>query len=156
MKRLLVAIIMIAFIACNKYQSPQEAALTQQLVTSQDFLFKAESAHPLNGRVLQLTPGYDLRISKDTLVAYLPFFGRAYLPPVSPTEGGIQFTSTNFKYKITQVKNGWDVLIQPLDTREVQDLILNISTEGHASLSVTSTNRQQMNFQGYVSGRNPI
>ena len=45
-------------------------------------------------RSIYLSPYYYLKVSKDTVVAYLPYFGRAYTAPADPTEGGIKFTST--------------------------------------------------------------
>jgi hypothetical protein len=77
-------------------------------------------------------------------------------PNPGTTEGGIKFTSTNFSYKVNaRKKGGWEVIIKPKDHdisswRDVQQMILNISPDGYASLSVLSTNRDPISFQGNI------
>jgi hypothetical protein len=105
----------------------------------------------MSGRVRQLTPDYDLKITKSSIVSYLPYFGRAYSAPLDPTQGGIQFTSKDFEYTATpRNKGGWDVLIKPKDYRDVQQMTLTISSTGYATLQVTSINRQPISFNGYI------
>jgi hypothetical protein len=125
---------------------------TKALLDSKVYVFKAESAMPLGGRVIQLTSDYDLKISHDTLVSYLPYYGRAYTAPVYPTEGGYQFTSTRFDYDIQPgKKGGWNIVIHPKDVREVDQIILTVSEKGYSSAQVTSNNRQPIYFNGYVT-----
>ena len=126
----------------------------QSLVDSHEFIFKAESAMPLRGGTKYLTSDYELKVSKDSLVADLPFFGRAYSPPIDPTKGGIQFISVNFQYKADKRKRGsWDVSIRPKDATGVQQLELLISSNGSATLQVISTNRDAISFNGHVIPR---
>jgi hypothetical protein len=126
-------------------------AAIKNIVESQNYIFKAQSASPMSGRVRQLTSDYDLKVTKESIVSYLPYFGRAYSAPMDPTKGGIQFTSKNFDYTLTPgKKDGWSVLIKPKDYSDVQQMTLTISSTGYASLQVTSTNRQPISFNGIV------
>lgn len=135
-----------------KDKKAAKQARIQNLVSAQQYVFKAQTMLPMGGRSRQLTTDYDVTIGKDTIVSYLPYFGRAYTAPINPSEGGIQFTSTNFSYNITEKKKGgWDVLIKPNDVAAVQQLSLSISQDGYASLQVTSTNRQPISFNGYIT-----
>src|SRR5205823_2822913 len=85
-------------------------AMTRNRVESKDFVFEAQSVSPMGGGMRQLTSSYDLIVSKDTIISNLPYFGRAYTAPVNPSEGGINFTSTNFEYTVKgKRKGGWDV-----------------------------------------------
>ena len=105
----------------------------------------------MSGRTRQLTPDYDLRVSKTEITSYLPYFGRAYTPPIDPSRGGIQFTSKDFDYTATpRKKGGWDVTIKPKDYQDVQQMSLNISASGYATLQVTSSSRQPISFNGYI------
>src|SRR5688572_1053707 len=70
----------------------------QQLVESKNFVFKAESVTTQRGRYLQLTSDYDLVIKKDSVISFLPYYGRAYTAPVSSSDEGIKFTSSKFDY----------------------------------------------------------
>lgn len=71
---------------------------TKNIIEAQRFVFKAQTAIPNRGRMVQLTSEYDVVVSKDTLRSYLPYFGRAYSAPMNRTGSGIDFISTNFEY----------------------------------------------------------
>jgi len=61
------------------------------------------------------------------------------------------FTTSKFEYlKEDNKKDGWDVTITPKDAADVQKLYLHISSNGYATLQVTSTNRQSISFSGYI------
>jgi len=133
-------------------QEKDKAAVTKQLVESQRYVFIPQSAMPLSGRVRQLTPDYNLKITKDTIDCYLPYFGRAYSAPIDATQGGIQFVTNTFEYTATpRKKSGWDISIKPKDSRDVQQMQLSVSETGYASLQVISTNRQAISFNGYIT-----
>lgn len=135
----------------KKDKDAEKIAQVKNLVDSQNYVFVAQSAMPMSGRVRQLTPDFDLKVTKNSIVSYLPYFGRAYTPPIDPTKGGIQFTSKDFEYTATpKSKGGWDVLIKPKDYRDVQQMNLSISSTGYATLQVTSTSRQPISFNGYI------
>ena len=127
-------------------------ARIKNMVDSQNYVFTAQTALPMSGSTRQLTSDYDLKVTPTVITSYLPYFGRAYTAPINPTQGGIQFTSKDFEYKATpRKKGGWDIQIRPKDYREVQQLTLSISETGYATLQVTSTNRQAISFNGYIS-----
>ncbi len=129
-------------------------AKVQSIINSKDFVFIAESASPMGGRTIYLTSVYSVRVSKDTLVADLPYYGRAYSAPMNPSEGGLKLTSTDFELSIqSKKKDGWNILITPKNARDVRQLFLNASENGYASMQVTSNNRQAISFTGYIKER---
>ena len=82
------------------------------------------------------------------------------MAPLGPaTDGGINFTSTKFDYKSVPGKKGnWVITITPKDKsisdwRRVQFMKLNISADGSASLSVVSSSRDPITFNGYIDAR---
>jgi hypothetical protein len=140
----------------KKERQASKAAAIKKMVDDVNYVFEANTAIPLRGGSRQLTSPYDLKVSKDTIVAWLPYFGRAYVAPVNPSEGGIKFTWTKFDYKVKQAKNGnWEITIKPKeknigDMRDVQRLLLDISSSGYASLQVISSNRDPISFYGDI------
>lgn len=121
-------------------------------INDQHFVFKPRNVIPMRGRSRNIsTDNYDLKITPDTITAYLPYFGRAYVAPMDPSKGGIQFTSVKFQYiKIIAKKGGWNIVIRPDDVSAVQQLTLSISSDGYASLQVTSTHRDPISFNGII------
>src|ERR1700755_2702852 len=84
----------------------EKKAAIKDLVESQHYDFRAQTVMPMGGRSRQLTSDYDVKVNKESIVSYLPYFGRAYSAPIDPTKGGIQFTSKDFGYTITPGKKG--------------------------------------------------
>jgi hypothetical protein len=132
-----------------------DTAVIRQAIESRNYIFEAQRVYPLTSSSRFLTPGYDLSVRGDTIISYLPFFGRAYSAPVNPAEGGIKFTSTSFKYSMKKQKNKWDVTIIPRDASDVQQMDLDIFDNGTATLRVTNTNRQPISFNGYIEKGKP-
>jgi hypothetical protein len=111
-------------------------------------------AQPSRGTTRQLTSGYDLRLSGDTLVAQLPYFGRAFSAPIDMRGGGIEFTTTDYGYTLEAKRNGrWNITIDPKDAKDVRQMSLSVSENGYASLQVLSTNRDPITFNGVVVQR---
>ena len=136
----------------KKDKKQEKLAEIERLIESKNFVFIAQRALPSGGRNINLTSTYDLRVFGDTLVSHLPYFGRAFVAPINPSEGGIHFTSTKFSYDVKEKKNGgWDITILPTDTRDVRRMYLSVSEEGYASLQVGSNNRQNIGFNGYIT-----
>ncbi|BAU54483.1 DUF4251 domain-containing protein [Mucilaginibacter gotjawali] len=164
MKRLLNILVLLAIVSgsfnLSFGQNPKKAArqaAIKNMVDSIRFYFNAEYALPQRGGMKNLTSIYDVKITKDSINAFLPYYGQAYMAPdPGTTEGGIKFISTNFSYKVNPgKKGGWEIIIKPKDHdisnwRDVQQMILNISPDGYATLSVISTNRDPISFQGNI------
>lgn len=129
-------------------QEKDEAEI-QKMIDSKNFVFKATSVNPPGGRNRQLTPEYDVKVSVDQIDCYLPYYGRSYSAPVN-SEGGIKFTSTDFSYDVKKVKKGWQISMKPKNDNDVRELYLTAFTNGNASLQVTSNNRQNISFNGYI------
>jgi len=144
---LAISILAGSFMAKAQKKSPDEI---KKIVESQNYVFKAQWANPQASISRQLTSDYDLTIAGDTVISYLPYFGRAYVAPIDPSEGGIRFTSTKFDYKLSQNGKSWKVMIKPKDSPGVQQLYLEIFDNGNATLQVVSTDRQAISFNGYV------
>jgi hypothetical protein len=121
-------------------------------INGQRYTFLANYMLPQRGSGKSLTDNYDLRVTKDSVIAFLPYYGRAYYDvPYGGADGGIKFTSTKFSYEVKdKKKGGWEITIKPNDVKNTNRLLLNISTDGYASLSVTSSNRDFITFDGYI------
>ncbi|PWK77378.1 uncharacterized protein DUF4251 [Mucilaginibacter oryzae] len=136
-----------------------ERAKIKEMVEAQNFVFKATNASPMRGGNRQLTSDYDFTVGKDTVVAFLPYFGRAFVAPnPGTTDGGIKVNTTRFSYSSVQKGGGWNIIIKPKDKniadwRDVQSFNLSISQDGYGSLQVISTNRDAITFTGYIEAR---
>jgi hypothetical protein len=133
-------------------KAAKEAAIKSQ-VDARHYTFEATYVLPQRGGGKTLTSSdYDLRVTKDSVIAYLPYYGRAYFDvPYGGADGGLKFTSTKFSYDVKdKKKGGWEITIKPTDAKNINSLLLNISADGYASLSVTSNNRDFITFDGFI------
>lgn len=163
-----LALAVIAFRA----NAQTDKATTARIVNEKNYIFVATSAIPVNsaavndillkmpgnggGGVVNLAGnGYDVRLNKDSLIAYLPYYGRSYIAPVSNDDNGYKFTATDFTYDEVKTKKGWDISIRTKDVRDNTRLQLSISEKGYASLTITSNSRQSITYNGYLSEVKP-
>lgn len=117
---------------------------------AQNYVFEAQSALPMSAKIVHLTSTYTLKVRPDTITAYLPYFGRAYSVS-NPTEGGIKFESTNFKYEMSEKKKGVSrVSIEINDNPNKYKLSLLIGELGNTTLYVEQINKQAISFTGNI------
>ncbi|RVU01025.1 DUF4251 domain-containing protein [Mucilaginibacter limnophilus] len=122
-------------------------------IDSVNYTFKATYMIPLQGPGRPIvTNDYDLRVKKDSVIAYLPFFGRVYMKaPINSNDGGLKFTSTKFDYKTTtKKKGGWRVTIIIKDTDKANRITLDISPNGSATLVTVGNFRDAITFYGNI------
>ena len=138
-------------VARNERKGRHNTAV-EQLIQTKRYVFEARTVSPIGRPTRQLTSYYDLTISGDSVISVLPYFGRAYVAPLSAADGGIRFTSTDFDYETRpRRKGGWNIKITPKDVNTVQQMNLTVSANGQASLQVTSNNRQPISFMGVIT-----
>jgi len=143
---------------------------TIKIIGEKNYTFVANSAIPMSNmdisRVLASMPGamgggminlsgnqYDFKVTKDSVVAYLPYYGRAFNAPLDPNEGGIKLTSKDFSYKESVgKKGGYTIQISTNDIRKENfRFTLSVSTNGYATLIASGNNKQPITFNGYLS-----
>ena len=134
----------------NKKSDAKKIAF-KNMVDSQHFVFEAQTVTPLRGNFRNLTSQYDVRVTKDSLISYLPYFGQAYSMPINQTKSSLDFTSTSFSYSFSPYKkDGWYITIKPKDKTQVRQYFFTVFNNGKASLSVISTSKDQISFNGFI------
>ena len=145
------AIFSLLIFCLNVAQAQEDGASVKEAVQSKQFVFEAQTVQPATGSFRQLTgERYEVRLAGDSLVSYLPYFGRVYSAPLN-ARGGIQFTSTKFQYAYKQKKKGdWSVSIKPSDVTDLREFVLTVNENGFATLQALSNNRQPISYNGQV------
>lgn len=128
----------------------QQIEATKALIENNTFTFYATSALPSKGRTVNLEYRYSVTIKNDTIISYLPFYGRAYSVAYGGSDSGFDFTQPIIDYSVEERKKGYLVKVKTKNGNDNIDYTFNISETGSASLSVTSTNRQGISYHGNV------
>ncbi len=132
-------------------EAASESALKDR-IESKTYTFNATYSLPMRGGQRYLTSEYDLRITRDSVIAYLPYFGQTYQEaPLTPEESGVMFTSTKFNYTVKpEKKGGWLITIIPSNVKFVSKMQLEVYKNGSANLMVQSNFRDEINFNGEI------
>ena len=149
-----ILIVFVFAIATVTVHAQDKDTDVKSLVESKRFVFKAQSVSPPSAPLRHLTgDNYDLKVLGDSLISYLPYFGRAYTAPAPGTSAGYNFTSTKFDYTAKpRKKGGWDIVIKPKDVTDFREFDLTISTSGTASVRALSNSRQLISYNGFITG----
>jgi hypothetical protein len=143
----------------------------KQLLDRKNFVFQAQYANPIgggitsiNGRQISITPNgsghvylnynYDLKIRPDSVIAYLPYYGRTQFDAAynNNNDSGVMFASTKYGYDSKIDKKGiTTITITPTDAKYNRKLILSVSPSGNANLQVIITNRSPISYDGYLA-----
>jgi hypothetical protein len=93
---------------------------------------------------------YYVSVIHDRVESFLPYFGRAYNVPYGGGEG-LNFTAPISDYKMTQDRKGrWVVTFDARTTEDLYQFRIEIYPAGSTYLSVSSTQKQVMSFNGKV------
>ncbi|PXV63014.1 uncharacterized protein DUF4251 [Dysgonomonas alginatilytica] len=153
-----ICLLAILFGCKTKELTPEQQTKAKEYaekIENRNFTFHATSAQPMSARSVNLNYDYYLKVTSDTIIANLPYFGRSYIAPINPRDISIDFTSTKFNYSDILKKDGtYEIKIEPLDITNRENegisLLLRISPSGYGTLNALPTNRQSISFYGTV------
>jgi len=158
MKKTIFLFLMVALLsACAvSEQTKMERAAKKELLAKQvreglqncDFTIDVRMAHPLRGGTLHLTSPYDLTVKGDSVISYLPYFGRAYYVPYGGGKG-LNFVGQLTGYELTQGRRGEYIVAMGVHNDEDEFLyIVTVFENGSATIDVSSKNRERISFTG--------
>ncbi len=134
----------------NMLNEQRYTFVARTVIPTEDSRYNPRFMFPNGNNLYQLTSGYDLKVTRDSVTAWLPFFGRAYTAPLDPTKGGIKFTSTDFDYKKSMRKKNTEITITPKDVQDIRSVFISVSPGGYAYVQVLSLNRTPISFNGII------
>ena len=132
----------------NMKKKEQKKEAVKKLIASENYKIDVRTAMPMRGRSIPLTSPYSLEIRNDSVISYLPYFGRAYSIPYGGGDG-LNFRAPLKEYDMKMDKKGNAVIEfvarNPEDRYEFR---AKVYTNGEASINVNMQNRQSISFQG--------
>lgn len=132
----------------QKEQNPYE-----QILKEQDFTFTAQAYATASSGKKQMTDPYSFKVTTDSIVGVLPYYGSSYTAQINLTDGSINFSILKYKYEFMEKKKGkYQVSIKPEDKNTtIQSFYLTLFTDGTGQVDVLSRNREPMTFYGSIS-----
>lgn len=109
---------------------------------------EVDKVSPKRGNTKHLSSDYSVKLKGDSVISYLPYFGRVYSAPYGGS-GGLDFTTLVSDYKLTYNKKGTATIKFDAKTEEdTYAFVINVFENGSASVSVSCMNRQSILFYG--------
>ena len=132
----------------KKEKKEQKKEAVKKLIESENYKIDVNIAMPMRGRSIPLTSSYSLEIRNDSVISYLPYYGRAYSIPYGGGDG-LNFKAVLKEYSMKMDKKGNAVIEfiarNPEDRYEYR---VKVFPNGSASIDVNMQNRQSISFQG--------
>ena len=126
----------------------KRAQAVEQALAARHYRVSVNMMYPRRGKARTVSSDYGLEVKGDTLVSYLPYFGRAYNVPYGGGKG-LNFTETLTEYYSKKLSNGaTQVLIKVKNEEDVYNFTLEIFDNGSTSIDLNSRERESINYSG--------
>jgi hypothetical protein len=149
---------MILVFVIGLHQTSAQVALKEQnvyaqILKEQDFTFTAQAYATASSEKKQMTDPYSFKVSLDSIVGVLPYYGQSYTAQINLTDGSINFSIQKYTYEFMEKKKGkYQVAIKADDKNTtIQSFYMTIFTDGTGQVDVLSRNREPMTFYGSIS-----
>jgi hypothetical protein len=148
---LIVSVLMLALLTGETSgQSKQEQ--TEMLINGRNFVFHATRALPSRGSSIDLTTNVSyVKFTPDLIDSYMPFYGRAYSGVGYGNDQGLHFKGQPEDFNIDRKKNKYQITARVRSENENFRIFLTVTPSGTASMSISSNNRESMNYQGEIT-----
>ena len=144
--------------ACSSLSSAERAERAAKVAQSVEkalaerrYTVSINTMLPRRGKVVNVSPDYSLEVKGDTLVSYLPYFGRAYNVPYGGGKG-LRFKAPITGYFVDSThRNRHIIYIDAVDTEDSYSYIITLFDAGNAAVSVTPRQRSHIEFTGHFN-----
>jgi hypothetical protein len=151
MKKLAILFLFCMFFQAYTHAQQTDSDHIQAAIDSETFIFEAQQASGIRGRMIQIDPGYTMVVTPEKISGDLPFFGRSYQAAIGSSDGGLNFEFSEFDFLVKpRKKGGYDVTIAPTGSSDVRSIYLTIQKNGSASLRVISNSKESMTYTGNI------
>lgn len=138
--------------AAKAEKSLQEYNAMKNLINSGNYEFTGEWAYSQSGKRINLMSNpTSLKMENSKADGYLPFFGTSHSGAYGGN-GAIEFKGPGEGYSVdfNDKKQNASIKfsIRATKTQEKHDIIMTVFASGNTSISITSTNRSAMRYDG--------
>lgn len=129
-----------------------DMSATAKMLFYRSYQFKAVTVLPMTGKEKNVDgDNYALKITKDQLVADLPYFGKSTTAPIENADVGMKFSSKDFSYESNELtKQREQITIKPKDASDIIEIYMIVYPDGSADLRITSLSRQAISYHGKI------
>ena len=106
--------------------------------------------YPTRGKAVNVAHDYSLEVRGDTLVSYLPYFGRAYSVPYGGGKG-LNFTAPIMEYRSEKGRRcSTTISMKVRNDEDIYMFVLEIFDDGNTSIDVRPQEREPISYSGNI------
>ncbi len=157
MKKCFLILAVMACVACSSLtpaeraeRAARHAALVEKALADRHYTINIQMMYPQRGPARNVTSNYSLEVKGDTLISYLPYFGRAYNVPYGGGKG-LNFTErvSNY-YESKNAKGQTKISIELTNEEDTYLYQLSIFDNGNTAIDVRSKEREPISYSGEI------
>ena len=124
------------------------AAQVSEALASRHYTINVLMMYPQRGRAVNLTTNYSVEVKGDSLISYLPYFGRAYNVPYGGGKG-LNFIAPITGYQTETDRKGMTRVVLTTENEEDRyQYVLEVSSSGDSYIQVQSRQRDFIRYSG--------
>ena len=131
-------------------RAAEQAKAVKTALQERNYQIAVNRMYPSRGASKIVSSGYSVEVRNDSLISYLPYFGRAYDVPYGGGNG-LNFSAPIRNYKESQTKS--DLRHIEIDVKNDEDTYLytlDIFDNGSTDINVRSRQREPISFSGQM------
>ena len=146
---------MVMFIGCkiSEEKAAQMAELSANVtnaLNNRDYKIAIDRMYPMRGSSRHVSFGYSVEVRNDTLISYLPYFGRAYNVPYGGGKG-LNFTAPISSYQEFMKRNGQrHIEIGVTNDEDTYFYTIEVFNNGSSSIDVQARQRERISYSGDI------
>ena len=138
----------------KKEKREQKEKEIKEMIDEKRFTIDVNRALPMGGRTVNLTSSYSLEMRGDSVVSYLPYFGRAYSAPYGGGNGGVRFEKSITDYQCSYNKKGTaQIKFVARTDDDTYRFDVQVYPNGSAFINVTPVNKQSITYHGELTAK---
>lgn len=148
---LVVCAVGLLMTACSTMTAAEKAAKAQAVekaLASRHYVVDVKMMYPRRGSAVHVASNYSLEVRGDTLVSYLPYYGRAYSIPYGGGKG-LNFTAPIISYESDKSPDGrTKIKLVTNNDEDVIEFSLELFDNGQATIDFLSRERESISYSG--------
>jgi len=151
----LISLVVISWSSCatSEEKAAQMAELSANVtnaLNNRDYKIAIDRMYPMRGSSRHVSFGYSVEVRNDTLISYLPYFGRAYNVPYGGGKG-LNFTAPIESYQEFMKRNGQrHIEIGVTNEEDTYFYTIEVFDNGNSSVEVRARQRERISYSGNV------
>ena len=150
---LMSAAILLNGCATSEEKAAQMAELSANVtiaLNNRDYKIAIDRMYPMRGSSRHVSFGYSVEVRNDTLISYLPYFGRSYNVPYGGGKG-LNFSALIGSYQEFMKKNGQrHIEIGVTNDEDTYFYTIEVFNNGSSSIEVRARQRERISYTGNV------